>query len=130
MEKELEKSSVVLCGDDKQGVVQIADDVVMTIAALAATEVKGITAIGSVPSEMVSKSGMKNLRRGVRVEAMEGNVSVRIIVTVEYGYNIPDTCMKVQAKIKSALENMTGMNCSDVSVRIRAVNVKNDKKDK
>ncbi|MBR6626606.1 MAG: Asp23/Gls24 family envelope stress response protein [Lachnospiraceae bacterium] len=130
MEKELERSAVIICGDDKQGVVQIADDVVMTIAALAAAEVKGVAAVGSVPCEMVSRAGVKNLRRGIRVDVLEGVVSVRIIVTVEYGYNIPKTCTQVQSKIKSALENMTGMTCADVSVRIRAVDIKYDKKEK
>lgn len=131
MEKELEKSTVVLCGDDKQGVVQIADEVVMMIGALAAAEVDGVSTIGIMPAaELTGRVNKKNLKKGIRVEVLEGNVSVDIAITVEYGFNIPTICEKVQAKVKSSLENMTGFTCSDVNVRIVAMNMKKDKKEK
>ena len=131
MEKELEKSTVVLCGDDDQGVVQIADEVVMMIAALATAEVAGVSTIGGIlPGELTGRVNKKYLRRGVRVEVLEGNVSVGVAITVEYGINIPTLCAKVQTKVKNALENMTGLTCSDVNVRIVAMDMKKDKKDK
>ena len=43
---------------------------------------------------------------------------------VKYGYNIPATCQKVQAKVKAAIENMTGLTCTDVNIRIAGVKVK------
>ncbi|MBQ7934085.1 MAG: Asp23/Gls24 family envelope stress response protein [Lachnospiraceae bacterium] len=131
MEKELEKSTVVLCGDDDQGVVQIADEVVMMIAALATAEVDGVGTIGGIStSEFTGRVNKKYLRRGVRVEVLEGNVSVGVAITVQYGINIPTLCAKVQSKVKNALENMTGLTCSDVNVRIVAMDMKKDKKDK
>ena len=42
---------------------------------------------------------------------------------VEYGYNIPAVSQKVQDKVKSAIENMTGLEVTDVNVRIAGVNV-------
>ncbi len=131
MEKELEKSTVVLCGDDDQGVVQIADEVVMMIAALATAEVEGVGTIGGIATgELTGRVNKKYLRRGVRVEVLEGNVSVGVAITVQYGINIPTLCTKVQSKVKNALENMTGLTCSDVNVRIVAMDMKKDKKDK
>ena len=44
MEKETDKSTVVLKAEENVGVVQIADDVVAMIASLAATEVDGVSA--------------------------------------------------------------------------------------
>ena len=55
------------------------------------------------------------------------NVTVDLAVTMEYGYNIPATCQKVQQKVKSAIENMTGLNCTDVNIRIAAINMKKEK---
>ena len=47
-------------------------------------------------------------------------------MTLEYGYNIPATCQKVQTKVKSAIENMTGLTCSDVNIRIAGITMKKD----
>lgn len=122
-EKEIDKGKVVL-KDENVGVVQIADDVVAMIAALAATEVEGVNPpVGSV-SGLMTRSGMKKLTKYVRVDVLGGNVIVDLAVTMEYGYNIPVTCQKVQSKVKAAIENMTGLTCSDVNVRIVGVRVK------
>lgn len=125
MEKEIDKSTVVLQADDSIGAVQIADDVVAMIASLATTEVEGVSAMaGNITNELMSKVGMKSLTKGVRVDVLEKNVTVDLAVTMEYGYNIPATCRKVQQKVKNAIENMTGLTCSDVNIRIAGVKVK------
>lgn len=122
MEREIAKNTVVLKDDENVGAIQIADDVVAMIASLATTEVEGVNAMaGTITNELMSKVGVKSLTKGVRVEVLEGNVTVDLAVTMEYGYNIPATCQKVQAKVKSAIENMTGLTCSDVNIRIAGV---------
>lgn len=125
MDREAEKKVMVLKNEENVGVIQIADDVVAMIAALAATEVKGVHAIaGNITNELMSKAGMKKLTKGVRVTVKEGSVAVDLAVTMEYGFNIPATCQKVQAKVKAAIENMTGLSCEDVNIRIAGVKVK------
>lgn len=107
------------------GVVQIADDVVAMIASLAATEVEGVSAMaGNITNELMGKVGVKKLTKGVRVMVQDGKVRVDLAVTMEYGYNIPATCKQVQAKVKAAIENMTGLACSDVNIRIAGVRVR------
>lgn len=126
MEKEMvDKKAVVLKEDESIGSVQIADDVVAIIASLAATEIEGVNSVvGNITNELMSKVGMKKLTRGVKVDIIEGRVRVDLAVIMEYGYNIPATCQLVQAKVKSAIENMTGLICSDVNIRISGVNMK------
>lgn len=125
MEKEIDKNAVVLKSDENIGAVQIADDVVAMIASLATTEVEGVSAMaGNITNELMSKVGMKNLTKGVKVDVLEGNVTVDLAVTMEYGYNIPATCQQVQQKVKAAIENMTGLTCTDVNIRIAGVKVK------
>lgn len=127
MEREIDKNMTAL-QEENVGAVQIADDVVAMIASLAATEVEGVSSmIGNITNELMSRVGMKSLTKGVRVEVLEGNVSVALAVMMEYGYNIPATCQKVQAKVKTAIENMTGLTCSDVNIRIAGINMKKDK---
>lgn len=125
MEKDIEKKAVVLKDEENVGVVQIADDVVAMIASLATTEVEGVCAMaGNITNELMSRVGMKKLTKGVKVEVLNDSVVVWLAVTVEYGYNIPATCQKVQSKVKAAIENMTGLICTDVNIRIAGVKVK------
>lgn len=123
-----DKNTLVLQENENLGAVKIADDVVAMIASLATTEVEGVSSMaGNVTNELMSKVGVKNLTKGVKVDVQDGNVSVDLAVTMEYGYNIPATCQKVQNKVKTALENMTGLNCTDVNIRIAGINMKKDK---
>lgn len=124
MEKET-GSSTLLKEEDKVGVVQIADGVVAMIAALAATEVEGVSCMaGNITNEMISRVGVKKLDKCVRVAVSERRVKVDLALTMEYGYGIPATCHQVQAKVKAAIENMTGLDCSDVNIRIAGVKVR------
>ena len=110
--------------DDKLGEVKIADEVVAIIAGLAATEVEGVSSmVGNITNELVSKLGMKNLSKGIRVEVVDGVVSVDVALNIAYGYTIIDVSSKVQEKVKSAIENMTGLEVSGVNIRIASVDM-------
>ena len=124
MEKESSKNTYVLQEDENLGSVQIADEVVAMIASLAATEVDGVSAMGgNITNELMSKVGVKNLTRGVKVEVLGSDVKVELVVMLEYGYNIPATSQKVQERVKNAIENMTGLTVTDVNIRIVKVNM-------
>ena len=110
------------------GQVQIADEVVTIIAGLAATEVDGVASMaGNITNELVSKLGMKNLSKGVKVEIVDGVVSVDLTLNIEYGMNILETSKKVQEKVKAAIENMTGLEVADVNIHIASVDMENEK---
>lgn len=127
MEQGAEKNGYEL-QEERAGTVRIADDVVAMIAALAATEVEGIAAMaGNLTNELLSRVGVRGLSRGARVEVSGEKVKAELAVVMEYGYNIPTTCQKVQAKVKSAIENMTGLEVQDVNIRIAGINVTREK---
>lgn len=124
MEKESSKNTYVLQEDENLGSVQIADEVVAMIASLAATEVDGVSAMGgNITNELMSKVGVKNLTKGVKVEVIGSSVKVELVVLLEYGYNIPATSQKVQERVKNAIENMTGLTVTDVNIHIAGVNM-------
>ena len=113
---------------DQVGDVRVADEVVAIIAGLATTEVEGVSSMaGNITNEIVSKLGMKNLSKGILVEVMENEVKVDVAINIAYGYSIPDVSAKVQDKVKSAIENMTGLEVSIVNVRIATVDMGNNK---
>ena len=114
--------------EDTLGEVRIADEVVAIIAGLAATEVEGVASMaGNITNELVSKLGMKNLSKGVKVEVGEESVAVAVALNIAYGYSIPKVSAKVQEKIKTAIETMTGLGVECVNIRIASVDMKNTK---
>ena len=119
MEKTVAKDDIDL------GTVRIADDVVATIATYAAKEIEGVAGMsGNSTSNFLSRAGVKMPEaKGVKVTVDNGNVDVDVSVILDYGYNIPATSSKIQARVKSSIENMAGLNVTDVNVRIAGINV-------
>ena len=110
------------------GEVKIADEVVTVIAGLAATDVDGVASMeGNITNELVSKLGVKNLSKGVKVTVLEGVVTVDLTLNIEFGKNILEVSKKVQDKVKSSIENMTGLEVADVNIRIAGVDMENEK---
>ncbi|MBQ4149358.1 MAG: Asp23/Gls24 family envelope stress response protein [Clostridium sp.] len=119
---ENDKSLIELEENESIGEVKIADEVVATIAAIAATEVAGVDSVaGNMTNEMLGKLGMKNLSRGVKVSVEEGHVSVDLTLVMKYGYSIPQVSAKVQDKVKETIDNMTGLSVLDVNIKIAGV---------
>lgn len=104
------------------GEVCVADEVVAIIAGLAATEVEGVESMaGNITNELVSKLGMKNLSKGVKVTVGENTVAVDLALNLKYGSAIPEVSVKVQEKVKSAIEVMTGLEVAVVNIKVCGV---------
>lgn len=128
MEKEINRSTYVLQGDDRIGSVKIADDVVAAIAGIAATEVDGVAAMaGNITNELLNKVGVTSLKKGVKVEVSGREVRVDMALIMDYGYNILATSQKVQERVQNAIENMTGLEVMDVNIRITGVNMQKNR---
>ena len=78
---------------------------------------------GNITNELVSKLGMKNLSKGVKIAVKDNQVSVALALNLKYGYQIPEVSKTVQERVKSAIETMTGLEVSNVNIRIAAVNM-------
>ena len=125
MSKEADKVknvSVASYGD-----VRIADDVVGNIAAIAATEIEGVAGtVGNVTKELMSRLLLNPRSKGVKV-VIDGNmVTLDMALIMKYGYNIPITSKQVQERVKTSVENMTGLTVVNVSVRIVGIDMKEE----
>lgn len=129
MSKELENRNTYKIHEDVQyGDIQIADEVVAIIAGLAATEVEGVAAMaGNITNEIVGKLGKKNLSKGIKVVVEGHSVLVDVTLILEYGYSVPKTSAEVQEKVKTAIENMTGLTVEQVNVRIIGISMDKNK---
>ncbi len=122
MAQEMEKEIHTIQEEGKIGEVQIADEVVGTIAALAAMEVEGVASMaGSLTNELAGRLGVRNLNKGVKVEISGKSVFVDMAIHILYGSSIPKVSCQVQEKVMSAIENMTGLKVEEVNIRVAGV---------
>ena len=109
---------------DEIGDIRVSEEVVAIIAGLAATEVEGVSSMaGNITNEIVSKLGMKILSKGIFVEVMDEEIKVDVALNIAYGYAIPEISAKVQERVKSSVENMTGLTVAVVNIRIASVDM-------
>ncbi len=123
MAKEIEQGTVMQ--GDTIGELRIADDVVAHIAGIAATEVEGVSATaGNVPVELMNIVGLKSSGKAIKVEMDGAACIVNIGLIIKYGYHIPDVCRKVQERIKTAIETMTGLSVKEIRIRVEGIDMK------
>ena len=117
-----ERNIYTIQNDASKGEIKIADEVVAIIAALAATEVEGVASMaGNITNELIGKLGMKNLSKGVKVDVLEGIVTVSLALNLKYNYSIVEVSARVQEKVKNEIEKMTGLEEADVNIKLAGV---------
>ena len=117
-----DEKNIQIEGNNSLGDVVIANEVLAIIAGIAATEVEGVHSMdGGWSGQFISKLGIKDLARGVKVQVREGEVKVDLSLNMEYGYAIPKVSDLVQDKVSASINNMTGLNVSEVNIRISGV---------
>ena len=119
---EFQRTTYIEHDNSDLGEVQISNDVLAVISAMAAMEVDGVVAMaGNITAELVSKLGMKKLSKGVRVDVVDNTVMVDLSIILRINENIVTISKKVQDKVKTTVENMTGMEVANVNVNIASV---------
>ncbi len=111
------QTDVIINGDDKS--INISEDVIASIAGLAAQEVNGVASMNA--SGLGEVLGRKP--KGVKVQVGEKDTVIDISLTIEYGARIPDIAWEVQNKVKTQVESMTGLNVVSVNVHVQGVNM-------
>ena len=104
------------------GSVRIADEVIASIAGIAAVDVPGVVGMSSgLIGGMAVMMGKKNPSKGVKVQVGAREVAVDLYIIVEYGLRIPDVALQVQEKVKEAVEIATGLSVIEVNVHVQGV---------
>jgi len=105
--------------------IQISNDVVSTIAGVAAMEVDGVSSlVSSLSSNIKELIYKKSAGKGVDVQVLEdGAVSITVNMIVKYNYKIQDVALNVQNQIIRAVSDMTNFNVSEVNINVLGVNI-------
>lgn len=104
------------------GVIRISDDVVATIAGLAALETPGIAAMsGGISEGLAKRLSGKNVQKGVSVEVGQLEAAIDLRIIVHYGIPIQEVCRQLQLNVREAVTNMTGLQVVEVNVKVEGV---------
>jgi uncharacterized alkaline shock family protein YloU len=115
--------SVTINSDDKS--INISEDVIASIAGLAAQEVNGVASMSA--SGIGEVLGRKP--KGVKVQSGDKDVVIDITLTTEYGTRIPDVCWEVQNRVKTRVETMTGLSVASVNVHVQGISIPKKRQD-
>ena len=123
------EKDMILENSEGAGEIRIANEVVISIAAQALSEIKGITLGGAVDS-FVEKLVKKTVTGGVKVYMDEESKSVDmdVHVSILYGMNIPEISWNIQEAVKKNVETMTDIAVRQVNVFVDGVIIEKEPK--
>lgn len=102
--------------------VQITEDVISVIAGIAIKDIEGVAKAATGFTEGISEAfGIKNLGKGVKVEINEKEVKIDVSIILKYGAKIPEVASKIQEKIATDVETMTGLKVVSVNVKVQGI---------
>ena len=111
------------------GDIRISDDVIAAIAAIAVSEVSGVTLLPSFSAadfrELIGKS---KLSRGIKVRFAETGITLDMQVLVRYGLIVAELAKTVQDNVVNAVESMTALHVEHVNVHVVGVSLEPEKK--
>ena len=113
---------------DDCGTITISDEVMASIAGVAATEIDGVSSLGTV--SVTDILGIKSPSKGVKIAIGEDFVEINVVVIIKKDYVIPDVATKVQDNVKTAVEDMAGVKVKSVNVKVSGIAFEKEAKKK
>lgn len=100
------------------GSMKISQDVLATIAQVAAMEIEGVAGLAE-PESYVKKAFNRSIGRSpIQIELNDDFVKLTLAIKLEYGAKINDVCTAVQNNVKDNIQTMTGMAVAKVNVTV------------
>ena len=110
---------------EENGTINIAEDVIATIALGSVSEVEGVsgvlTGMGGNVGDLSSKKSAQKCLKGVKLEMDGETLNVDVDISVAYGHAIPTVAENVQNAVISSVEAATGCHVDTVNVHVGAV---------
>ena len=104
------------------GTTRVANQVVASIAALAALDVGGVHAMyhpGAQPLERITRRAYAY--RGVRVDLVDGALRLDVYIVVEAGLNVQSIGSEVQRRVVDAVDRMLDLSVAEVNIFVSEV---------
>ena len=111
------------------GNLKISEDVVASIATIAAKEVEGVAELSSAPTNLKGLFKSKPVKTAVEVDLNDDVAIIDIYLKIKYGAKVQPVSSEIQKKVKDSVQNMTGIAVSKVNIHISGISIE-DKKQK
>ena len=110
---------------DEKGSINISEDVIAIIAAVAAAEVEGVHGpFITYGKEITNMLGRKGLAKGVKLAIENESITIEISLVVEIGFSVSEVASKVQKVVMSAVADTVGITVNAVNVNICGIALK------
>ena len=107
---------------DEDGRISIAEDVIASIARIAAEKVDGIAhSSGSGSGGLMSIFSGEDIAPNIKTELSNEEVRVELRISVEYGYPVHEVAQGVQQNVQRDIEQLAGVTVSNVDVFVKKV---------
>lgn len=103
------------------GRIEVAPDVLATIAYFAALRVDGIVKMASVPADMARLFRRESRQNGILLDYTNNKVRFDIYVLMDPNVNIMETSQKLQTAVSEAVDTMVGIPVDSVNVHVEDV---------
>ena len=104
--------------------IRISEEVIATIAGIAASENENLASMsGGFVDGIAGMLGRKSPGKGIKVEMKEDLVTIDLSVVMQYGCKIHEVARDMQARVRDAVQSMTGMEVISINVNVLGVSV-------
>ncbi len=109
----------------ENGSVQISEDVIASIVAVAVGEIEGVAGFSAkLGSDIAEMLGKKNWGKGVKLTITEHDeLYIECNIIAIYGFSVVQVAKAVQDGVVAAVESMTGMRVSGVNVNVCGISL-------
>ena len=115
------------------GKTTINDAVVAKVAGIAAAAVPGVYALGGGAARAIGALrgalNQQDRSQGISVEVGETQVAADVTIVAEYPVALQDVADDVRTAVIDAIENLVGMEVTEVNVTINDVHIPSDDQD-
>ncbi|RIV28253.1 Asp23/Gls24 family envelope stress response protein [Alicyclobacillaceae bacterium I2511] len=108
------------------GQIFIADEVIATVAGMAAMDSYGLVGMASrrqVKDSLSEWLGRDNPGRGVEVHMSGDEGTVELYIIVSYGINIYEVAQNVREKVRYVLNRAVGIDVGRVNIYVQGVKI-------
>jgi uncharacterized alkaline shock family protein YloU len=101
--------------DQIGGKLKMSEDVIATIAGIAARQIPGIHTLGK--SRFIPFAS-DDLKRGIAAEVGDYEVALQVEVIINYGSNIRQVAAELRRKIAEEIDRMAGRKVIEVDISV------------
>ncbi len=105
-------------GQDPDGGVTVAHQVIAKLAGTAARATYGVVAMQEPPVKKLARFFRGSLTEGVELEVVGGRVDIGLHVIMERGVNIAQVTANLREQVRYQLERVGGVPVGEISVRV------------